>query len=80
MLFEIIKKIELYDKNPTNHNYFIIKNYIIFFMIITINLKDFTSFIKTIFFGQKKFYVNIILSIETIKEKKRKGKKNYYPL
>ena len=41
-------------------------------MIITINLKDFTSFIKTIFFGQKKFYVNIILSIETIKEKKRK--------
>ena len=41
-------------------------------MIITINLKNYPFFIKTIFLGKKKFYVNLINSIETIKEIKQK--------
>ena len=38
--YSIQNKIELYNKNPTQHNFFLIKNYIIFFMILTINLKN----------------------------------------
>ena len=41
-------------------------------MIITINLKNYPFFIKTIFLGKKKFYLNLINSIETIKEIKQK--------
>ena len=71
-MLEIINKIELYNKEPINHNYFLIKNYIIFFMIITLNLKNFTYFIKNIFIGKKQFYESVITSIETIKEKKKR--------
>ena len=41
--YSIQNKVELYNKNPTQHNYFLIKNYVIFFMIITINLKKYPS-------------------------------------
>ena len=74
-MLEIINKIELYNKEPINHNYFLIKNYIIFFMIVTLNLKNFTYFIKNIFIGKKQFYESVITSIETIKEKKKKKKR-----
>jgi hypothetical protein len=57
--YSIQNKIELYNKNPTKHNYFLIKNYIIFFMIITINLKKYPTFIKKIFKGQTNFFTNL---------------------
>ena len=41
-------------------------------MTITINLKNYPYFIKTIFMGTKKFYINLISSIETIEENKQK--------
>ena len=53
LLYAIQNKIDLYNKNPTNHNYFLVKNYVIFFMIITINLKSYPSFIKNIFLSEK---------------------------
>ena len=73
MLIEIIKKIKLYNKEETNRNFFLIKNYIIFFMIITINLKNYPAFVKTIFTGKKKFFKTLIDSIKTIARKKRRN-------
>ena len=64
--YSIQNKIELYNKNPTQHNYFLIKNYIIFFMIITINLKKHPCFIKNIFKGKSNFFNNLILLIKQI--------------
>ena len=72
LLSEIQKKIALYEKDKTDHNYFLIKNYVIFFMIITINLKKFTSFVLLIFKGNINFFKNLILSINTIKKKKKR--------
>ena len=54
--YSIQNKVELYNKNPTQHNFFLIKNYIIFFMIITINLKKYNNFIKNIFKGKSNFF------------------------
>ena len=72
MLNEILDKIKLYNKEQTNHNYFIIKNYLIFFMIVTINLKNFPAFIKTIVTGKKQFFKTLIDSINTIPRKRKK--------
>ena len=71
--YSIQNKIELYNKNPTQRNFFLIKNYIIFFMIITINLKRYPSFIKNIFKGKTNFFnslVEIINQIPKIKQRK----------
>ena len=72
ILIEIKEKISLYNKEKTSHNYFLIKNYIIFFMIITINLKNFSSFVLTIFEGKKNFFKSLIESINTLNKTKRR--------
>ena len=72
ILFAIQNKIELYNKNPTQHNYFIIKNYVILFMIITINLKSYPSFIKNIFKGNTKFFQSLVASIRNISKAKQR--------
>ena len=60
LLIAIQNKIDLYNKNPTSHNYFLIKNYIIFFMIITINLKNYPAFIKNIYVGKTHFLQKLV--------------------
>ena len=70
--YSIQNKVELYNKNPTQHNFFLIKNYIIFFMIITINLKKYPNFIKNIFKGKSNFFnclVQLIKQIQKIKKR-----------
>ena len=72
LLYGIQNKIELYIKNPTQHNYFLIQNYIIFFMIITINLKSCPSFIRCVFEGKTQFFENLVEAIKKLtKQKKR---------
>jgi len=66
MSYSIQNKIELYNKNPTQHNFFLIKNYIIFFMILTINLKRYPAFIKNIFIGKSNFFNSLISMIKQI--------------
>ena len=73
LLFGINNKIYLYNKNPTHHNYFLIKNYIIFFMIITINLKNFPSFIKNIFIGNINFFQNLVTAIKELPKVKQRN-------
>ena len=70
--YSIQNKVELYNKNPTQHNFFLIKNYIIFFMIITINLKRFPTFIKIIFKGKANFFNNLVGLINQIQKNKKK--------
>ena len=60
ILIEILNKIKIYNNEPTSHNFFLIKNYIIFFMIMTINLKNYPSFVKTIFIGRKLFFKSLL--------------------
>lgn len=64
--YSIQNKIELYNKNPTQHNFFLIKNYIIFFMILTINLKRYPAFIKNIFQGKSNFFNSLLSMIKKI--------------
>ena len=66
MSYSIQNKIELYSKNPTQHNFFLIKNYIIFFMILTINLKRYPAFIKNIFQGKSNFFNSLLSMIKQI--------------
>ena len=73
MLLEINKKIKIYNEDPNNHNFFLIKNYIIFFMIITINLKNFPSYVKIIYKGKKHFFESLINSIKTIERRRKRS-------
>jgi hypothetical protein len=73
LLLGIQNKIELYNKNPTQHNYNIVKNYIMFFMIITINLKGYTSFIKNIFKGKTQFFQSLLKHIKKISKSKERN-------
>ena len=61
--------IELYNKNPTQRNFFLIKNYTIFFMILTINLKKYQTFIKSILKGKSNFFSSLISMIKQIPRK-----------
>ena len=56
-------------------NYFnmsILQNYLIFFMILTINLKSNPLFIKTVFRGEDNFLKQVVSCIDGIDEKKKK--------
>ena len=77
LLLGIQNKIELYIKNPTRHNYFLIKNYIIFFMIITLNLKRYPSFIKNIFVGKTQFFRSLVDSIQKLSKAKQRDELFY---
>ena len=70
--YSIQNKVELFNKNPTQHNFFLIKNYIVFFMIITINLKRYPCFIKSIFKGKCNFFSNLVELIKQIPKLKQR--------
>ena len=69
ILYSVQKMTEAYNKNPSIHNFALIKNYIIFFMIITLNLKGYPTFIELIFEGQCKFFNTLVDLIQKIKKK-----------
>ena len=60
----ISKKIEIYQKNQIFINLSIIKNYIIFFMILFINIKQSNTFIKTVFEEGTNFFQSLISLIK----------------
>ena len=65
----IKKKIEIYNKNKTYINLSIIKNYIIFFMILFINVKQSGLFIETVFDEGTNFFQSLIGLINQITDK-----------
>ena len=65
----IKKKIEIYNKNKTYINLSIIKNYIIFFMILFINVKQSGLFIETVFDEGTNFFQSLIGLINQMTDK-----------
>ena len=72
LLPSIKTKIDEYIIEQNFNNLSLIQNYIIFFMILVLNLKQFPSFIKIIFEGNSKFFKNLSHMILKIKSNKRK--------
>ena len=72
LLPSIKSKIDHYMIEQNFNNLSLIQNYIIFFMILVLNLKQFPSFIKVIFNGHSKFFKNLCHMILKMKTKKKK--------
>ena len=66
------KKIEVYQENQNYINLSIIKNYIIFFMILFINIKQSSIFIKTVFAEGTNFFQSLISLIKQLDNKEQK--------
>ena len=75
LLKEIKIKIEDYKKNINIKNFNILQNYIVFFMIVTINLKSNKDYILYCF-GTNFFY-NTVKAINTLTEKKKNSFKYF---
>ena len=65
-------KINEYASEPSFNNLMLIQNYIIFFMVIVLNLKKFPSFMKLIFNGKMQFFTKLCDTIFAMKSKKNK--------
>ena len=57
----IRKQIDEYSANPNINNYMLIQNYLIFFMVIALNLRKKIDFIKIIFNGKLQFFQKFII-------------------
>ena len=72
LLSSIKDKIRQYSDDSSFNNLMLIQNYIIFFMVLVLNLKKYPSFIKIIFNGKLQFFKNLCDSIFDMKSKKNK--------
>ena len=72
LLQTIIDKIKDYFEVHDLHHLTIIQNYIIFFMVLVLNLKNLPDFIKIIFNGKIKFFQELCNHIFSMKTKKKK--------
>ena len=63
LLTSINSKIEQYAITPGFNNLSLIQNYIVFFMVLVLNLKEFPFFVKEIFEGKSKFFKNLSLNL-----------------
>ena len=64
-------KINIYTEDQTYFNIAIIKNYITFFMILFLNIKQ-PSFVKTVFVGENLFFKSVVNIINNMKSRKSK--------
>ena len=72
LLSSINDKIKEYLEEPGFNRLMLIQNYIIFFMVLVLNLKKYPSFMKIIFNGQLQFFQKLCDSIFEMKSKKNK--------
>ena len=72
LLDSINDKIKEYSKEPNFNHLMLIQNYIIFFMVLVLNLKKYTNFIRIIFDGKIKFFKKLCGYIFSMKSKKNK--------
>lgn len=64
-------KSEQYNEEPNYINELILKKHLVFFMILTLNLKDNHAFIKTIFIGEANFFNKLVEFLDKIKNKNK---------
>ena len=62
-------KVEQYEKDSTYNNRVLLENYLIFFMILTINLKNVPLFIRIVFKGDNDFFYKLIELITRLQNK-----------
>ena len=72
LLESINSKINQYSTLPCFNNLSLIQNYITFFMVLVLNLKEYPSFIQLIFEGNKKFFKTLTLNLFKMKTSKKK--------
>ena len=72
LLQSIKEKKDQYKKTPTYNNFILVQNYIIFFMVLTLNLKKYPSFIKTVFKGECDFFHKLVEILKEFPKKKSK--------
>ena len=70
LLDSIKEKIREHSEDPTFNKLMLIQNYIIFFMVLVLNLKKYTSLIKIIFQGKLSFFSELRDSINNMKTRK----------
>ena len=71
LLISIKDKIKEYEYDPNFNKLMLIQNYIIFFMVLVLNLKNYSSLIKLIFQGNLGFFNNLRDSIFEMKTRKK---------
>ena len=71
LIISLKKKINIYTEDQTYFNIAIIKNYITFFMILFLNIKQ-PSFVKTVFVGENLFFKTVVNIINNMKSRKSK--------
>ena len=71
ILNSIESKAEQYDEEPNYTNELILKEHLVFFMILTLNLKDNKAYIKTVFKGETNFFHKLVEILEYIKNKNK---------
>ena len=60
VLYSIEEKANQYEKASNYNNRVILENYIIIFMILTINLKNIPLFIRTVYKGENDFFYKVL--------------------
>ena len=71
LLISIKEKAEIYKKEHSYNNLYIIQNYLMFLMILTLNLQKYPEFIKAIFKGTLDFFHKLVDILMTLKKKKK---------
>ena len=70
LLTSIKIKADEYQKESNYNNLTLLRNYLYFFMILTLNLKNFPEFMKTIFKGKIDFFHKLVDILMPLKKKK----------
>ena len=71
LLDAVKEKIKEYAEDPNFNRLMLIQNYIIFFMVLVLNLKSYTSLIKLIFRGKLLFFSELRDNINNMRTRKR---------
>ena len=69
VLYSIEEKANQYEKASNYNNRVILENYIIIFMILTINLKNIPLFIRTVYKGENDFFYKVLDVLIKLKDK-----------
>ena len=72
LLAAIKEKTDVVKSSDIYFDMSILQNYIIFFLIITINLKNHSSFIQTVFGKESKFWSGLLNIFSSLSKRKRK--------
>ena len=71
LLNSVKEKIKEYAEDPNFNRLMLIQNYIIFFMVLVLNLKSYTNLIKLIFRGKLLFFSELRDNINNMRTRKR---------